>query len=104
MWHGHLGRDRACAEPVLSEAKECRYRRELTHCMEIACHSEPFAVILSEAKDLALGAQDKLREESRPGPCPVNHSTQSEIPRSARNDISWVPGAARGVRDCHPMK
>jgi hypothetical protein len=28
------------------------------------CHSEPFAVILSTAKDLALGAQDKLREES----------------------------------------
>ena len=30
------------------------------------CHSEPFAVILSAAKDLALPAQDKLREESRP--------------------------------------
>jgi len=29
------------------------------------CHSEPFAVILSEAKDLTLGAQGKLREESR---------------------------------------
>jgi hypothetical protein len=29
------------------------------------CHSEPFAVILSEAKDLALFAQGKLREESR---------------------------------------
>ena len=29
-----------------------------------SCHSEPFAVILSEAKDLALGAQGKLREES----------------------------------------
>ena len=28
------------------------------------CHSEPFAVILSEAKDLALPAQGKLREES----------------------------------------
>ena len=26
------------------------------------CHSEPFTVILSEAKDLALGAQGKLRE------------------------------------------
>ena len=26
------------------------------------CHSEPFAVILSEAKNLALPAQDKLRE------------------------------------------
>ena len=30
-----------------------------------ACHSEPFAVILSEAKDFALAAQGKLREESR---------------------------------------
>jgi hypothetical protein len=30
------------------------------------CHSESFAVILSAAKDLALPAQDKLREESRP--------------------------------------
>jgi hypothetical protein len=29
------------------------------------CHSESFAVILSAAKDLALPAQDKLREESR---------------------------------------
>src|SRR5271157_6652711 len=29
------------------------------------CHSEPFAVILSAAKDLALPAQGKLREESR---------------------------------------
>ena len=29
------------------------------------CHSESFAVILSEAKNLALPAQDKLREESR---------------------------------------
>jgi hypothetical protein len=29
-----------------------------------SCHSEPFAVILSEAKDLALDAQGKLREES----------------------------------------
>jgi len=29
------------------------------------CHSEPFAVILSAAKDLALGAQGKRREESR---------------------------------------
>ncbi len=30
-----------------------------------SCHSEPFAVILSAAKDLALPAQGKLREESR---------------------------------------
>jgi hypothetical protein len=30
-------------------------------------YSEPITVILSEAKDLALGAQGKLREESRPG-------------------------------------
>ena len=30
------------------------------------CHSNPFAVILSAAKALALGAQGKLRQESRP--------------------------------------
>jgi ATP-dependent helicase Lhr and Lhr-like helicase len=54
-----------------------------------ACHSKPYAVILSEAKDLALGAQDKLREESRSALVPVHQSfsaNQSEIPRSARND------------------
>jgi hypothetical protein len=50
---------------------------------EIACHSE-------------------RSEESRPGPCSVNHSTQSEIPRSARNDISWVPGVRplTNISDC----
>jgi len=31
----------------------------------LRCHSESFAVILSEAKNLALPAQDKLREGSR---------------------------------------
>ena len=31
------------------------------------CHSEPFAVILSAAKDLALAAQGKLGEESPSG-------------------------------------
>jgi hypothetical protein len=35
--------------------------------LTMSCHSEPFAVILSEAKDLALGAQGKLREESCSG-------------------------------------
>jgi len=43
-------------------------------------HSEPFAVILSEAKDLALGAQGKLREESRSG----LFSRHCEIPRRLR--------------------
>jgi len=47
----------------------------------MSCHSEPFAVIHSEAKDLDPGAQGKLREES----CPATRS-QSEVPRSARND------------------
>jgi len=47
----------------------------------VSCHSEPFAVTLSEAKDLALGAQGKLREESRPAA-----DIQSGIPRFARND------------------
>jgi len=50
--------------------------------MSRGCHFEPFAVILSEAKDLALGAQGKLREESRPG----RFQAHSEIPRRARND------------------
>jgi len=52
------------------------------------CHSEPFAVILSEAKHLALGAQGKLREESRSPPGGLKAKEQSEIPRCARNDIS----------------
>ena len=30
-WHGHLGRDAARAEPVLSAAKECPCHRELSH-------------------------------------------------------------------------
>ena len=60
---------------------------------ETRCHSEPFAVILSEAKDLALGAQGKLREESRPGLLGAVFPTQIEIPRFARNDISWFLSA-----------
>jgi hypothetical protein len=48
------------------------------------CHSESFAVILSAAKDLALPAQDKLREES--GPAHFQEDTQSEILRCARDD------------------
>src|SRR5208337_4991990 len=55
------------------------------------CHSEPFAVILSpfaslrvnSAKDLALSAQGKLREESRSG---LPSTKQGKIPRFARND------------------
>jgi hypothetical protein len=49
-------------------------------------HSEPFAVILSEAKDLALGAQGKLREESPSDFSSAIDAAQSEIPRFARND------------------
>jgi hypothetical protein len=41
--------------------RQARYRKT-----RLACHSEPFAVILSAAKDLALPAQGKLREESSP--------------------------------------
>ena len=49
-----------------------------------------------------VACQSERSEESRPGPCSVNHSTQSEIPRSARNDISWVPGVRRltNMSDC----
>ena len=46
------------------------------------CHSEPFTVIPSEARNLALPVQGKLREESR-----TSLRFQSEIPRFARNDI-----------------
>jgi hypothetical protein len=53
------------------------------------CHSEPFAVILSAAKDLALGAQGKLREESRSASGRLNQKDQSEIPRFARNDSAF---------------
>jgi hypothetical protein len=52
------------------------------------CHSEPFAVILSEAKDLALGAQGKLREQSRTD---SSTSKQGETPRCARNAIATRP-------------
>ena len=51
------------------------------------CHSEPFAVILSEAKDLALGAQGKLREESGSAWGSSSNKEQGEIPRFARNDV-----------------
>jgi hypothetical protein len=37
----------------------------------VRCHSESFAVILSEAKNLDLPAQDKLREESRSAHSPL---------------------------------
>ena len=47
------------------------------------CHSDSFAVILSAAKDLALPAQDKLREESRQLVIP----TTTEILRFAQNDM-----------------
>jgi hypothetical protein len=46
---------------MLPEGKGGRGRGKTLHC----CHSEPFAVILSVAKDRALPAQGKLREESR---------------------------------------
>jgi len=53
-------------------------------CFEIDCHSE-------------------RSEESRPDPSPAIPQTQSEIPRFARNDISWFPGARQqmGMSDCH---
>jgi len=69
---------------------------------EMRCHSEPFAVILSAAKDLALGAPDKLHEESRPGLLGPVCTTQNKIPRFARNDISWFLGVRRlmNMSDC----
>jgi len=64
------------------------------------CHSEPFAVILSEAKHLALGAQGKLREESRSPPGGLKAKEQSEIPRCARNDIC---GREYSLRELSPQ-
>jgi hypothetical protein len=54
--------------------------------MKDHCHSEPFAVILSAAKDLALGAQGKLREESRSAAGEATNKKQGEILRFAQND------------------
>jgi hypothetical protein len=55
--------DRSATGPYSSEVEGPGFRACLKTPLD--CHSEPFAVILSEAKDLALGAQGKLREESR---------------------------------------
>ena len=72
------------------------------------CHSEPFAVILSEAKDLALGAQGKLREASCSAPARPSPKGQGEIPplrcaqgrndsafQSRKWDSSWTLGGNR---------
>jgi hypothetical protein len=60
--------DEAC-NSIIKEIRRKRFlrRKNLTSqdTREMRSHPEPFAVILSEAKDLALGAQGKLREESR---------------------------------------
>ncbi len=62
-------------------------------------HSEPFAVILSEAKDLALGAQGKLREEARPASVESTNQDQGDIPRFARIDslFHWCGSALRRI-------
>jgi len=52
-------------------------------CPPLHCHPEPFAVILSEAKNLALGAQGKLREGSRSA-APQNGKLQGFSTRAAR--------------------
>jgi len=63
----------------------------MSDCFEMRCHSDPFAVILGEAKDLALRPQGKLREESRPGLLGAVCPTQSKIPRFAlRKDDAYV--------------
>jgi hypothetical protein len=53
----------------------------------LVCHPEPFAVILSEAKNLALPAQDKLREGSLQfvAACGIQKAT-AEILRFAQDD------------------
>jgi len=57
------------------------------------CHSEPFAVILSEAKDLARGAQGRLHEESGS----EAFGMQSEIPRRLR--LLGMTPTTRGWHD-----
>ena len=64
-------------------------------------HSEPFAVILSEAKDLALGGQGKLREEARSASGESTNQDQGDIPRFARNE-SLVQGCGSALRRIWP--
>jgi len=62
------------------------------------CHSEPFAVILSEAKDLGLGAPGKLREESCSASGTPPQKDQGEIPplrcAQGRNDSAFQSSSA----------
>ena len=64
-----------------------------------AGHSEPFVVILSEAKDLVPGAQGKLREEARSASGDSMNQDQGEIPRFARTDslVQWGGSALRRI-------
>jgi hypothetical protein len=51
-----------------SEFKQPGARQDLSRMLKNlceCCHSEPFSVIPSEARNLALPVQGKLREESR---------------------------------------
>ena len=76
------------------------------------CHSEPFAVIPSKARNLALSALGKLREESRPenrgtarfllrlrsGP-PSAPRNDSKVKLSPRRPRTAVPTRNRGARE-----
>jgi uncharacterized membrane protein len=64
-------------------------------------HSEPFAVILSEAKDLALGAQGKLCEEARSASGGSTNQDHGEIPRFARTH-SLFQGCGSALRRIWP--
>ncbi len=48
-----------------------------------------------------MDCHSERSEESRRALCWAVCPTQSKIPRFARNDSPWVPGAASGMSDCH---
>ena len=76
---------------AVKKSPSLSFRALRCHPEPLACHSEPLACHSERSEESRSAAQAKLREESRPGPCSVNHSAQNNIPRSARNDISWFP-------------
>ncbi len=65
-----------------------------------SCHSEPFAVILSAAKDLALAAQGKLREESR-SDCFQRSARFLVVP--IRSGLLGMTGEASVSASCYPV-
>ena len=79
-------------------------------CFPVACHSEPSEESLQLTifrtlkilRCLEMRCHSERSEESRPGLSGAVCPAQSKIPGSARNDISWFPGAGQpaGMSDC----